>query len=269
MTRTGARGPMPSAAPPPARRGRRRPPREAPRERPRRPTRSDYRRRRLAALLIGLVLIVGLGLGGRVLLYDAGLFDVEDVAVAGTTTIAVEDVLAVAAVEMRRPLAEVDTGAVATRVATLPAVASVQVGRSWPHTVAIDVVERIPVARVQTVDGESLVDTRGVVYRGVVPVELPRLTLGIAGPDDPATQAAIGALVALPPPLRAQVLTVDVAVAATGAPGQVTFGLTEDRLVRWGAPDRAADKSTALAALLTQPGKVYDVTSPELPTIRR
>src|SRR5688572_21624463 len=75
-----------------------RPPRE-PERPPRRPvSKARYRRRRLAALLIGLVLVVGLGFGVRVLLYDAGLFEVEAVEVTGLATVPQADVIAAAAV---------------------------------------------------------------------------------------------------------------------------------------------------------------------------
>lgn len=229
-----------------------------------------YRRRRLAALLIGLLVLVGLGLTGRVLLYDAGLADVEDVRVSGTATIAVDDVLAAAAVTPGVPLAAVDTAAVADRVvAALPAVERAVVGRSWPDTVTVEITERTPVAVTGTRQGDALVDRSGVVYRGAVVPGLPRLTIGGVGPDDPSTRSALAVLAALPEPVRSQTLTVGVTVAAPGVPGQVALGLTQGRQVRWGAAERGADKAAALVPLLTQPGTVYDVSSPDLPTIRR
>lgn len=221
------------------------------------------------ALVIGVLLLGGIVVGVRVLLYDSGLFDVENVAVTGAVTIPVADVLSAAAVPTGGPLAEVDSAGVAGRVATLPAVASVEVGRSWPHTVAVDVVERVPLAVVVTPTGDALVDKGGVVYAGPAAPGLPRLTFGAVGPDDPATQAALAALVQLPAPVRAEVRTIDAHIGAIGAPGQVTFGLSGDRQVRWGAPERGPEKAAVLVPLLTQPGRVYDVTSPDLATIRR
>jgi len=43
--------------------------------------------------------------------------------------------------------------------------------------------------------------------------------------------------------------------------------LARGRTVLWGAPDDLAHKGAVLAALLSQPGKTYDVSSPDLPTI--
>ena len=43
--------------------------------------------------------------------------------------------------------------------------------------------------------------------------------------------------------------------------------LVDDREVRWGTVDRAAEKARVLVPLLTQQGRVYDVSSPDLPTV--
>lgn len=245
-----------------------RPPRDPERIPPRPVSKERYRRRRLAALLAGLLLVVGRGFGARVLLYDAGLFDVELVEVAGAVTLPQADVLAAADVPAGAPLAAVDTAAVATRVAGLPPVESVHVGRSWPHTITVTVTERVPVATVSTSQGPALVDRSGVVYRGAPAAGLPRLTT-TPRTGDPATLAAVAVLTSLPDGLRAQVETAGASVVAPGAPGQVTLRMAEGKEVRWGTPDRGEEKAVALAALLTQPGTVYDVTSPDLPTIRR
>jgi cell division protein FtsQ len=245
-----------------------RPPREPERPPPRPVSKERYRRRRLAAVLVGVLLVVGLGFGVRVLLYDAGLFDIEGVEVTGVVTVPVADVVTAAAVPMGAPLAEVDTDAVATRVAALPPVESVYVGRSWPHTVTVTVTERVPVATVSTSQGPALVDRSGVVYRGAPAPGLPRLTTTPRS-GDPATLAAVGVLTSLPDALRAQVETAGASVVAPGAPGQVTLRMADGKEVRWGTPERAEEKAAALTALLTQPGTVYDVTSPDLPTVRR
>ncbi|HYH30011.1 MAG TPA: FtsQ-type POTRA domain-containing protein [Pseudonocardia sp.] len=245
-----------------------RPPRDAERPPPRPVSKARYRRRRLAALLAGLVLLVGLGLGARLLLYDAGLFDVEEVRVAGAVTVPEVQVLDAAAVTPGGPLAAVDTSAVAARVAQLPPVESVHVDRSWPHTVTVTITERVPVATVTTPQGPALVDRTGAVYHGAPAPDLPRLTTAPRS-GDPATVAAVTVLVALPDALRAQVETAGATISAPGAPAQVTLALTEGRQVRWGDPDRSEEKAAVLAALLTQPGTVYDVATPDLPTIRR
>jgi cell division protein FtsQ len=232
-----------------------------------RPSTGTYRLRRLIAALVVLGVLVGAGFGVRALL-NSGLADVRDVRITGLTTIRAAAVQRAAAVTTGGPLADVDTAAIAARVAALPAVATASVSRSWPHTVTVSVVERVPVATVTTPKGVALVDSGGVAYPGTPPPGLPRLDFGGVGPDDPATRAAVAALAALPDAVRRQVLTVGVVVTGA-APGQVGFGLTDDRQVLWGTAERAADKAAVIVPLLTQPGHVFDVTSPDLPTIRR
>lgn len=223
------------------------------------------RRRRVAVGVTGVLLLAGLVVGGRVLLYDLGLADVEGVRVTGAATVGEVEVLAAAAVTPGGPLADVDTRAVARRVAQLPGVASVEVGRGWPHTVTVTVTERVVVAVADTSQGPRPVDASGVLYSAPVTPGLPRLTFGGIGPDDEATRAAIDVLAALPDGLRTQILTVD--VSTSGGTPQVTLGLTEARWARWGTSGRGAEKAAVLVALLTRPGRVYDVTSPDLATV--
>jgi cell division protein FtsQ len=231
-----------------------------------RPVSARYRRRRLVAALVAAVfLLVLVGMGTRVLLYEAGLANVEGVEVSGLSTVPEAAVRDAAAVVPGGPLIAVDTAAVARRVAAVEGVAAAEVRRSWPHTVEVRVTERVPVALAETPRGLSEVDATGLAYRPapVPPPPVPRLTFGGVGPDDPATTAAIAVLRELTDPLRGQVATVD----ATGT--RVTLGLSDGRSVLWGTPDRAADKLAVLGPLLTQPGTVYDVSSPDLPTVRR
>lgn len=235
-------------------------------------SRLHRRRRLLAVSLLGVAVLAGLGVGVRVLLYDSGLADVEGVAVTGVVSVPVPEVLAAAAVTPGGPLAAVDTAEVETRVAQLPGVADVTVGRDWPHTVAVMIVERVPVATASTPQGPYLVDDTGLAFLPASETAgLPRLTFDSVGPEDPRTRAALTVLAALPGDIRGQVLTIDVTTVATvtdDMAGTVVLGLTDDRQVRWGSPDRAADKASVLAALLTRSGRVYDVASPELPTVR-
>lgn len=241
--------------------------RPRPRPRPRPALSPVHRRRRaVAALLAVLAVLGGLALAVRLVVWDSGWFAVEEVRVTGLAAVPEADVLAAAAVAPGGALAAVDTLGAAQRVAALPGVAEVTVGRAWPDAVTVAVVERTAVAVTATAQGELPVDATGVVYPAPPPPGLPRLELGTPGPDDPATRAAIDVLAALPEPLRGQVLTV--AVVRSGGVPQVTLGLTQGREVRFGTSGRAAEKASVLVALLTREGRVYDVSSPDLPTVR-
>jgi cell division protein FtsQ len=239
--------------------------RPAPAGATRRPVPVHYRRRRLvAALAAVLVLLVGVGLGTRVLLYDAGLADVEDVTVSGLSTVPEQAVRDAAAVPSGGPLISVDTAGIAARVAALEGVAQAEVRRAWPHTVEVVVTERVPVALWPTPQALFEVDTTGLPYRRAPepPPALPRLGFAGVAPQDPSTTAALTVLRDLSDPLRAQVASVDVAGT------KVTLRLADNRSIRWGDPDRAVDKIAVLGPLLAQPGSVYDVSSPDLPTVR-
>lgn len=230
-----------------------------------------FRRRRVAAVALGLLFaVVAGGLGGRTLLYDAGLADVEGMEVTGVRTVPEQAVRDAAAVTVGVPLAGVDLDAIERRVEALPVVAHADAGRDWPHTVTVEVTERVPAGIADTPKGPQLVDTAGVAYLPVPDgVRVPHLAVGVlepGAPAVPATGAALTVLAALPADLREQVTAVEVGPAPTL---RVVLRLTEDREIRFGSPDRATDKVAVLGPLLTQKADVYDVVSPELPTIRR
>ncbi|WP_181784416.1 cell division protein FtsQ/DivIB [Pseudonocardia pini] len=218
--------------------------------------------------MVVLAVLAALGGGFWAVLLYTGIAEVEQVEVTGALTVPQDAVVSAAAVETGVPLATVDTRAIAQRVARLPGIGSVQVSRGWPHTVAIEVTERTAVALARTPEGVTLVDAAGVAYLKApeVPPPLPMLGFGAVGPDDTATRAALEVLSSLPPDLRARVTTIDVDSPATEPTVRLGMG---DRQVRFGSTDRAAQKIAVLVPLLTQDGTVYDVSSPDLPTVTR
>ena len=70
-------------------------------------------------------------------------------------------------------------------------------------------------------------------------------------------------LTALRPEIVAQVGRI-----AAPSVASITLTLTDGRTVIWGTNERTDEKAQKLAALLTQPGRVYDVSSPDLPTVK-
>lgn len=95
------------------------------------------------------------------------------------------------------------------------------------------------------------------------PPSLPYLDVANPGPADPATRAALAVLGALRPEVAGQVGRV-----AAPSVASITLTLTDGRVVIWGTTDRTEEKAEKLAALLTQPGRTYDVSSPDLPTVK-
>jgi cell division protein FtsQ len=87
------------------------------------------------------------------------------------------------------------------------------------------------------------------------------------GPRDAATVAALTVLAGLPEWLRVQLRSI-----TAKSPADVVLGLDTGRRgnareVRWGGAEDSDRKVAVLGPLLTQPGKIYDVSSPTLPTI--
>jgi cell division protein FtsQ len=223
------------------------------------PSRRRYLTRRWVALAV-VVAVLGVG---YVIMFTS-LFGVRSVEVHGAKTIPADAIRAAAAIEPGTPLVRLDTDEVRDRVAKLPKVFSAEVSRSFPGTVEIVIVERAPVALVRGGDGIHLVDGTGLDYETVKapPAGLPELALATVRPDDPATQAAVAVLAAIPKQLRAQLVKV-----SARTPGDVQLTLADGRTVKWGSADESPRKAAVLAPLLTRPGTTYDVATPDFPTV--
>jgi cell division protein FtsQ len=206
------------------------------------------------------VVVVGLGL----LLYFTPIMAARSTVITGLGAVTQEEVEAVAAVPPGTPLLQVDTDSVAERVATIRRVAIARVQREYPSTLRITVIERVPVVVKDYPDGPHLFDRDGVDFAAAPPPPgLPYLDVDNPAPSDEPTKAALQVLLSLPPEVAGQ-------VSRIAAPSVAAIGLTltDGREVIWGTTDRTDEKALKLAALLTRPGHTYDVSSPDLPTIK-
>jgi cell division protein FtsQ len=214
-------------------------------------------------------LVAGLGLVAVVgvlwLLYFSSVFAVSTVQVDGNVVLSARQVRRAAAVPVGQPLASVDLGAVAARVRKLTAVQSVEVARSWPHAVRIDVHERAPVAVVRRAGVLRGLAADGVLFRRFAgrPANLPLVRAGSHTRTDALAEAA-KVVRALPADLVAKVAHVDVRTI-----DDISLRLRDGRTVLWGSADRSADKAKVLVVLLTHKARFYDVTVPSRPAIRR
>jgi cell division protein FtsQ len=223
------------------------------------PTRGRYLARRWITLLVVLT-VVGVGY----LVMFTSLLGVRSVEVIGVREISPDAVRAAAAIEHGTPMVRLDADEAAARVATLPRVHEVVVERSWPSTVEIIVTERAPVAVLMVGQEIHLVDDTGLDYAVAKtrPAGLPLLAMTGVRPQDPATVAAVTVLGAIPKQLKAQVTQVSAATR-----GDVRLTLADGRVIKWGNAKNNPRKAAVLAPLLTRPGKVYDVATPEFPTV--
>ena len=215
-------------------------------------------------VMVWTVALVALFVGLGLLLYFTPIMAARNVVITGIGAVTQDEVIAAAAVKQGTPLLQVNTDDVAERVATIRRVATARVQREYPSTLRITVVERIPVVVKDYPDGPHLFDRDGVDFATAPPPpNLPYLEADNPGPSDPPTKAALEVMTALPPDVAGQVARVSAPSVAA-----ITLTLVDGREVVWGTNDRTQEKAQKLAALLTQPGHTYDVSSPDLPTVK-
>jgi cell division protein FtsQ len=196
-------------------------------------------------------------------LYFTPLMSARSLVIIGTGAVPSEEVVAAAAVKLGTPLLQINTDQVADRVAGIRRVATARVQREYPSAVRVTITERIPVAFKDFQDGPHLFDRDGVDFATAPPPPgLAYLDVANPGPADQPTRSALEVMTALRPEVLAQVSRV-----AAPSVASITLTLHDGRTVVWGTTDRTEEKSEKLTALLTQPGRVYDVSSPDLPTV--
>lgn len=222
--------------------------------------------RRWLAWRGGALLLLGL-VGAAVLVwlvFFSSALAVSGVSVAGTDVLTPRAVRQAAQVPLGTPLATVDLKAISARVENLPAAARVDVSRSWPDTVRIQVTERRAVAVVDRDGSLRGVDEDGVLFRGYDKrPDLPLIRTRAGTRSDALAEAAKVAG-SLPQRLSARVDYIRVHTVDT-----IALELHDGRTVRWGSADDSAQKAKVLAVLLKQKASTYDVSVPGQPVISR
>lgn len=163
-----------------------------------------------------------------------------------------------------RSMLRIDTTEIARRVARIPKVRTARVQRVFPSTVKVTVVERVPVVFFESPQGAHLLDAESVEFAiEPAPIGVPKLITDHPAGDDPLTRAAVAVLTVLPPALGVQV---DEVVARSIS--DISLKLKDERTVLWGGTNDAERKSAVVLPLLTRPGTVFDVSSPNLVTVK-
>ncbi|MBE2997353.1 FtsQ-type POTRA domain-containing protein [Nocardiopsis sp. HNM0947] len=213
--------------------------------------------------MVGLVCVVAwVLLGSRLLV-------VRDVSVEGLERVPEQEAVQAAGVDTGTPLIRVDLGAAEGRVADLDLVEEVEVARSWPATLRVEVTERQPVLAVRVGEGYRLIDGDGVRIEdsdarpGAQP--LVRVTGEVEG--NAGVRAASDIVETAPDSLLAQMQLID---ASEG--GEITVQLADGSTVEWGDASDTEDKSDVLRVLMgehpPQDGQVYDVSNPDLAIVK-
>ncbi|WP_406237866.1 cell division protein FtsQ/DivIB [Nocardia sp. NBC_01009] len=218
-----------------------------------------WRRIRLWGSL-GVCVLVVLG----VLAWFTPMLSVRTVRIDGLVAVPEQQVRVQLEIPSGLSMLRIDTTSVAGRVAGIPKVHTVRVQRVFPSTVKVTVEERTPVLFFDSPQGAHLVDGESVEFAiEPAPIGVPKLLTGHPGADDPVTRAAVSVLVALPPAVSVQVGEV-----VARSISDISLNLHDGRTVLWGGTNDAQRKAAVVLPLLTRDGTVYDVSSPNLVTVR-
>ncbi len=217
-------------------------------------------------MLAGVLALATIGAGLDWLAHSS-LFRVRHVVVVGLRHEGRGAVLAAAGLADQTPLLDVNTAAVAKRLAVFPWIGSVDVTKRWPNTVEIVVHERTPVAVAFDANHTlQYVDATGHDL-GPAPLTANLPTLQYLHPEQrswPFERAGFNAaLVAsrLPPAFAAQV-----SVITVNASGSVSLKMTTPVTFILGQPTDLTDKFVSVASVIAHtqlsPGDIVDVRVP-------
>jgi cell division protein FtsQ len=199
------------------------------------------------------------------LVFFSPVLGVRSIEIVGNLTVASERIERQAGVADLHPLATVNLADVETRVLGIRQLASAKVDRIWPGTLKIEVVEREPVAAIPAGGRFAIIDKQGVVIevKDAVPPMLPLLKVDRPAAGDPTTMAALQVIQALPAAVAGKVRQVH-----AGSAEGVTLELSDGRTVIWGGSDRPQEKSRILGSLLKRKATLYDISSPDVVTLK-
>lgn len=231
--------------------------------------RLDLRRHRwfrVAVAILAVVLVAAVVW----LIWFSSVLDARTVEVEGQSSLTQAQIRKAADVPLGGPLARVDLTAIEVRVKTVPRVRLVDVSRSWPHAVTIDVTERQAV--VWSLVGREYrgIDRFGVDFRSYPKEPKDLMEARVTAVDPERRLDALQAVTAIAdrirrddPALRKQVRAI---VGSTK--DSVSLELTKGRTVTWGSEAQGARKLEVLEQLLRIDATGYDVSAPDQPTTR-
>lgn len=121
---------------------------------------STRRRRNRNLLIVGGLILLALLIAAST---QSALLDVDEVRVVGAQGIEPDEIRSVAAVELGTPVLGLDTDAAERRVRALPKVQQATVSSSWGGVVTVEIIERLPVARIAAPSGVMVLAADGMV----------------------------------------------------------------------------------------------------------
>lgn len=225
------------------------------------------RRRRLWRLAVAVLALVIVGALVWIVMFSSVLA-VRRVAVDGETTLRESQVRQSADVRIGQPLARVDLSGIEARVASMERIQSVEVSRSWFHTVRITVVERTPVAWLTDAGVIRGLDRYGIEFRTYDKAPKGLLQAEVTATEPRRRQQTLEAVAAVVQLIEDddRALRKQVQAVSAATKDSIELNLTKGRTVLWGSKGDSSHKLTVLRALLRIDAKRYDVSAPDQPT---
>ncbi|MEU8791761.1 FtsQ-type POTRA domain-containing protein [Streptomyces sp. NPDC048643] len=222
-----------------------------------------------------IILILALVLAGAAtlwILYGSPWLRLERVSASGTRVLTPEQVRKAADVPVGSPLISVDTGTIEARLRRkLPRIDSVDVVRSWPHGISLNVTERTPVLLIEKGANFIEVDDEGVRFATVsdAPKNVPSLELAVSRPEslrrfpaDRLVRAAVRIAGDIP-----SAVARDTRAVKVRSYDSASLQLKDGRSVEWGSGENGRAKARTLTALMKASPKArhFDVSAPTAP----
>jgi len=155
-------------------------------------------RTRRLMILTGLVVVVLLAFAST----QSALLDVDEVRIVGAERVSAEYLRAAAGVELGTPILGLDTDEIEERLSLLPEVRTVSAATSWRGVVTVEIIERLPVARLDSPDGTVVVASDGLVL-SVIDRRVEPADPTLAQDPDLGQEATEVDLAPLPPDIAA------------------------------------------------------------------
>lgn len=239
----------------------------------RRRTVAEQQARRGIRQMLWVVLLAAV-LGAALWVVNSPYYSVRNIAVAGVERADVDGALARAGVVEGTALLFAPVDAALEHIVADPWVADARVGRLYPDTIEVTVLERMPIARLVTLNGTAIIAEDGslVVLGGD----------GIEGLTGPLPEIRIGATLSPVGEVSPDPMTLGAAEFLSGLDPAFTQGafvvVIDDELwavvngfdVRLGRPDAMVEKARSLTAVLSvgqAEGSVINVIAPARPTV--
>lgn len=230
---------------------------------------------RSRTLIVVLVLAVLLGAGGLWVLYGSQWLRLERVTTSGTGVLTPDEVREAADAPLGTPLISVDTDAIEERLRSkLPRIDSVDVVRSWPHGIGLEVTERKPVLVLEKGGKFVEVDAEGVRFATVerAPKGVPGLELALDRESGAASLRRFGTGRLLREAVRVagdlpEAVARDTRSLKVRSYDSISLELSGGRTVDWGSGEKGRSKATTLVALMKAVPKArhFDVSVPTAP----